>query len=126
MRAQASIEFMMVFIILIAAISVISAVSFMKTREIQISNLQREAGNLLRDVGGSINTVYLEGDGFQTIVSIPDKIIGFDYSISISSNYLTISVQDTSFSRALLTNATGSFQEGENTIANVDGAVEII
>lgn len=126
MKAQVSVEFIIILIILLSAISIISVVSIIKTGEIEIFNLQRETERILEEMSATINTVYLEGDGFITNVTLPQRIRGFNYTVLLSSQFLIITVQNTSFSTHLFTNVSGEFVKGSNTIKNENGEVKII
>lgn len=127
MKGQASAEFMIVLMLMVALLTVLSITSMIKTDEVSINNMQREAEDVLRNVGDKINTVYFEGDGFMTNVTIPDRILGFDYNISVNSKFIIIEAGHQTFSKVLFANVTnaGNFVKGTNNIKNVGGAIKI-
>ncbi|MBL7160917.1 MAG: hypothetical protein ISS93_03665 [Candidatus Aenigmarchaeota archaeon] len=117
---------MFVIMLLLTALSIVAVVSVVKTREIEISTLQQEAENLLDETGSKINTVYLEGDGFMMNVTLPEKIISANYSISTSSNFLVLTVYGNTYSKALITDVSGNFSQGSNMLRNVGGEVTVL
>ena len=126
MKNQVSIEFIVVLMLLISAMSILSVVSIQKTKEIETLKLQQETESVLQEAGGKINTVYLEGSGFSSNVTLPEKIVVFNYTVSIQKNFLVITVQGSSYSKNLLTeNITGNFNAGENMLTNENGMVVI-
>jgi len=126
MKAQVSIEFIIIIIIFLSALTVISVVSIVRTRDIQVSNLNRESFSLLDTIASSLNTVYLEGNGFMTNITIPDNILGSPYTLNITLNFLTMDIQNSSFSRTLLTdNITGILIPGTVMLENIFGEVII-
>ena len=126
MKAQVSVEFMIIAILLLGTISTISVMSIIKSREIEIFNVRLEAENVLTNTANRINTVYLEGEGFIINVTLPQSIRGFNYSVSTNSNFLVITVLTESFSRNLITNVTGNLAKGSNMLKNVNGEVRVL
>jgi len=126
MKVQVSIEFIVIVTLLLTMLTIISITSIVKTREIEISTVMQETENLLELVGNSINTVYLEGNGFSTNVTLPDRIVNANYTVTIDSGFLVITAQGNSFSKILLTdNIFGQLSNGTFTITNLEGMVVI-
>lgn len=126
MEGQVSVEFMMIMMLLLGAIAIITTVSFTKSNDIETLSLQREAGNTLSEISTKINTVYLEGNGFSSNITLPDRIRGFNYTITTQSNFVIITILDISYSKTILTNVSGTLVHGENKIRNVNGEVQVV
>ena len=125
MKAQITVEFMSIMVILLLAVSVISVVAINKNIEIISLNRQREAMDVLNMAGERINTAYMEGDGFITNFTLPDRIYGSQYAIFLDSNILSVSVQNITYVKPLLTKASGPLKPGENMARNQNGVVVI-
>ena len=127
MKGSVSIEFLMIMMFLIGALSVAGGASFIKTQEIQVFTQQQQAEDLAQEVGGKINMVHLEGDGFTINVSLPSSLSGAPYNISVTKNFLLVTVQNISYPATLLTkNVSGQFIQGANTLKNDHGEVKIL
>ncbi len=126
MKAQGAMEFVMIFVLLIAALSIAALASMEKTAEINRVMLEIESEKLLDGVAGKINTAFLEGPGFKTKVVFPERISGLSYSITINSNQIILSFDNFEYFKNVLTqNITGNFVKGVNLIENRDGAITI-
>jgi len=124
MRAQTSIEFMMIMIILLAAIGVMLVFNFQKSQEFLISNEDLNAQILLGKIKNKIDTAYLEGEGFTTDLFLPSDLDGSNYSVSIKENFVTIRSSFSDHTIPLLTNnINGSLIKGKNTLKNVNGTL---
>ncbi|MBI4020335.1 MAG: hypothetical protein HY367_03300 [Candidatus Aenigmarchaeota archaeon] len=123
---QAAVEFLALFIIVLAGLAVASAVSLQKTQAIYQAQTGIEAGKLLTSVSTKINSAFIEGDGFSINMTLPQDIFTYDYSIALDTNHVIITVANNSYFRDLLTeNITGTLGKGANTITNVNGEIVI-
>jgi hypothetical protein len=85
-----------------------------------------EAGKTLSMVKSKLETAFLEGDGFSTNFTLPQRIMGFDYSVNISSGFLFIGVNNSTYSSPLITkDITGVPRKGENALRNSGGRLVI-
>jgi len=127
MKAQGTMEFVMIFVILLLALSLGAWMSLQKSAEISRAKLALESGMILDDVAGKINTALLEGSGFRVKAFLPDKISGIDYSIAVRANTVVISFSSgiDYFKKFLTQNITGSFVRGVNIIENLGGTIRI-
>jgi hypothetical protein len=117
---------MIIFGILMGAVLVALSISWSNILEIRLSQIDMEAFDVLDKAAGKINTVWIQGDGFSTNVTLPEKIGVLDYSVRVHSNYVIISTEYKNYTRSLLTpNVTGSLQKGSNFIENIKGNVTI-
>lgn len=127
MKAQVSVEFIVIAILLLSALAIITTVSFLRTQEIQTLTLQAEAQHVLTTAQNAINTAYLEGNGYYTNVTLPQNILGTNYSISQGGHFLTLGVQGNNYSAFLITdNILGAYQIGNNSVQNINDFVVIL
>ena len=126
-RAQASMEFMILFILFLVAVGVALVVSVHRSQAISQAQLDLESDKTLRGVADRINTAYLEGDGFSMDVTVPERILRLNYTIDISSNEVILRVDGGTYVRYLLTdNITGEVVKGTNRILNQNGEIIIM
>lgn len=125
-KAQSSVEFMLIFILFMAILTVVVAAVLQNTQGIFSSTLDLEAENTLSLVKSRLDTAYLEGSGFSTNFTLPQTVMVFNYSINISSKFLIMEVNNQTYSKILLTNSTaGTLRKGENMVKNADGVLVI-
>ena len=126
MRAQASMEFMILFILFLVALGGALMVSINRSQTISQAQIDITATRILDDAADRINTAYIEGDGFSMNLTIPQKIIRKDYLINVSSNEVIIRLEGKTYVRTLLTNnVTGEFIKGKNRVMNYNGQIRI-
>ncbi len=126
MKAQASVEFILIFTILLVALIMGFLINFSKTQEISQSQIKLEADKILIQASNIINTVYIEGPGFTTNTTLPQTILGINYSIQIDNNRLLLFCGSSIFSKPLLTrDVTGTIGPGQNRVENSEGGVVI-
>ena len=128
MKAQSSVEFMTIFSLLLVVVIFATIVSVQNTSSLVEAKKDIEIGRLLEYVGGRIDAAYLAGHGFSSNVTIPETILGFDYTLNTSqgSNVIYVNTSKSDYPRSILTNnVTGEFRKGENRIRNVEGEVVI-
>ena len=126
MKGQGSVEFIMILSILLVMLAAIAVASTAKTRDINAYAFQREADSVLGYAGSKINTAYLEGDGFETNITLPERIMGFDYNVSVEDDYLVINSSGMGYSKLLATNVSGQLAKGLNVVRNEKGEVKVI
>jgi hypothetical protein len=125
-KAQASMEFMILFVLFLVAVSVAMVVSVQRSQIISQAQIDLESNKVLREVADRINIAYLEGDGFSINVTLPERILRLDYTINISSNEVILRLDGSTYVRYLLTNnVTGDAVKGTNRILNRHGEILI-
>jgi fluoride ion exporter CrcB/FEX len=126
-KAQIAFEYMFIFGIFMAAI--IIGITFAWSKSLEVSNYRTriEIDGLLITVTDKINTVWLEGEGFRTNITVPETVANQPYSLNVTSNYIIISVLEQDFTKPIITNnVTGSFTLGVvNTLTNRGDHIEI-
>jgi uncharacterized protein (UPF0333 family) len=126
MKNQATIEFMLIFTVLLLGIAVAAAVSFQKIKEVNSQQTAVEAEDVLRDLASSLDKAFIEGDGFITTAYLPDMISGRQYNITLYPNQLVLEVGGKYFTRyTIVQNFSGSIKKGANTLKNSGGIIEI-
>ncbi len=86
MKAQASLEFMNIFILFFLLVSIFSAIFIKNYGDLQEENARMQARNLASMIGEEVNKVWKAGSGFSTNMTMPEKIAGYDYSITVNSS----------------------------------------
>ena len=125
-KGQVTVEFILILMVLLLALNVAAVVSYEKTEEISKHKVNFESRRILDDTAGKINTVWLEGDGFESVLELPEDLLGLDYSLDIQSNLLILYCQNQTYSKYLLTqNITGVPGPGQNFLTNQEGEVSI-
>lgn len=125
-KSQAATEFLILFMILMAAFSVALYMSVQRSQSLTDTEIGLESMKVLNDASNKINIAFLEGHGFLINLTLPGKIFGRDYSIDIKSNYMVLEVSNTTYFKSLLTdNITGNLGKGINLIENKKGAILI-
>ncbi len=127
MKAQASMEFMILFMLFLVAVGFALVVSVHRSHAISQAQVDLESNKILRQVADKINIAYLEGDGFSMNVTMPERILRLDYTIDISSNEVILRVDGSTYVRYILTdNVTGEVVKGTNRILNQNGEIIIM
>ena len=119
-------EFMILFMLFLLAVSVAMVVSVQRSQIISQAQVDLESNRVLREVDDRINIAYIEGDGFSINVTLPEQILRLGYTINISSNEVILRVDGSTYVRYLLTNnVTGDVVKGTNRILNRQGEILI-
>ncbi len=125
-KAQVSIEFMVLFMLFLAVLTIAVVSVTQSTDSVYMSSTWLEAEGLLSLAKSKIDTAFLEGDGFSTSLILPEKILGFNYTLNISSNLLFIEINNEHQTKMLLSgNITGPLRKGENRIQNIGNRIVI-
>jgi hypothetical protein len=125
-RGQASVEFMFIFILFVAALSLAAVFVMQSSQGIYQSGMGIGAEELLSQVKGALDSAYLEGDGFSTNLTLPSRLLGSEYFIGTEPGYVFIEVSNQTYSKTLLArNLSGSLRKGENMLRNVNQEVLI-
>jgi hypothetical protein len=127
-KAQSAFEFIFIFGIFLSALVVSMWVSSTKTAEIGEYNKNLLIDDLLLKVTEKINTAWIEGEGFSTNVTLPALVASSEYGISVSSNFVIVTVSGEHYIRGIITeNVTGNLTVGGvSTLRNTGDAVEIL
>lgn len=108
---------------LMAAIVVLSFISFAQLRAVQ-QQADLEAEKILSEVALKINTAYIEGDGFFINMTLQSNILGSDYNMTIAANQALLEVDTVTYAKNLLTqNISGIVTKGLNTVENRKGEI---
>ncbi len=125
-KSQAAVEFLMLFIVFMVALSAALYISMERSQSLVNTKIALESTKVLNDVANKINTAFLEGHGFFINLTIPIHLFGRDYSIAIYSNYIRLEVENTTYFKPMLTeNITGSLVKGKNLVENRNGVIVI-
>lgn len=126
MKNQATIEFTLLFILLLLGVLVAAVVSSQKTIEVNAQQVRLDAEHLLESAAVSLDTVAVQGDGFVTTLHLPDRIQGKQYTLVLVQNSLLLNLDQQDFSYpTIVRDFSGTLKQGENTLRNVRGVVNI-
>lgn len=126
MKAQVAMEFLIFFSIFIMILIIVFAVNFQKTAEIRASSESIEADRLIGLAADRINTVFLEGQGFSSELSLPPSVGAVNYSVSINGSIAYLVVREDYYQRTLMTsNVQGQLMPGRNIIRNSNGTISV-
>jgi hypothetical protein len=119
-------EFMVLFTLFLVVAGIALYASIDRTRDITDAKIGVEASSLVSRITTTVNSVYLQGDGFSTSMVLPYKIVSLDYNTSFQSNQLLLTAAGKLYTGYVLTgNVTGNLTSGTNTIRNSGGWVMI-
>lgn len=126
MRAQTSVEFMILFGVFLVAILVMVFVVWEYIFDISVSTTDLHADMLLDSISGKMDTVFLEGHGFSVNYTLPETVLGMNYSVDIERGFVFLNLSERIYTKRLITrNVTGDLKTGKNIIENVNGVVVI-
>ncbi len=127
-KAQFAIEFSLMIGMAMIALLVLAGVLYLMTVDYS------EERNIMRltDLGYSLqNELILASqveDGYERIITLPDRVESADYLIDKTHNDLVITYRGSELLFAVPQNITGHFQKGTNTVrkeSNIDGTYNI-
>jgi len=126
-KAQSAFEFIFIFGILLSVLTLGMWVSLNKTREVNRYQVKLEVDYVLTTVAEKINTVWLEGEGFSTNVTIPETVTGKVYTLNMTSNYIILTLETNEYVKPIIMqNLTGNFTIGAvNNLYNRGDYIEI-
>ncbi len=126
-KGQGAVEFILIFVIFLLFLAVALVMSFGTIRDVRHSQVDTEARNLLNKMSSKIDTTWMEGEGFSTNLTLPNRILSFDYSVNISSNELILCISNETYSKYLVTkNILGVLKKGVNMLKNEGNVVVIV
>lgn len=118
---------MFIFGISLGALTLGIWTSSIKTAEVNVYRMQLEIDELMNVVSEKINTVWIEGEGFSSNVSVPDTVASREYDINITSNFIVITIGEERYIKGIITNnVTGTIVSGVNRLVNRGDYIEII
>ena len=126
-KAQIAFEYMFIFGIFMTAVILSMVFAYNKSMEIDRYQRQVEIESLLKTVADKIDTVWLEGEGFSSNITVPMTVTDYAYTLNMSDNYLILTVMQSDYIKPILTsNITGNFSMGGvSTLENKGSFIEI-
>jgi hypothetical protein len=119
-------EFMVLFTLFLVVAGIALYASIDRTRDITDAKIGVEASSLVSRITTTVNSVYLQGDGFSTSMVLPYEILSLGYNASFQSNQLLLTAAGKLYTGYVLTgNVTGNLTAGTNIIRNSGGWVII-
>lgn len=126
MKAQIAIEYMTILIVLFTGLLIVSAIGAQRTSSVKTTEDKMKVSCILDDVAKRINTVYLEGPGFRTNITLPDTIYGFNYSLDLKNGVPIIYFKNQTFSSYPIPwNVSGNLSKGTNLIENINNQIVV-
>ena len=128
LKAQSSVEFMLIFIFFIAVLTIAIMVTSQQIGVAFESQLRVESEKIINNVASKINIAQLEGPGFSINLTLPQKILSYNYYASIYSNRILLNVDNEMYQELILTqNLTGELKltHGHYLVENINGGINI-
>jgi hypothetical protein len=125
MKAQASVEFM----ILISIMLLISAVFLMGGASLQeemiFIKLNRQAQDIVDGAAFEINSAIRAGDGYSRRFYVEENF-AYNYTLTLEGNYMVINWNGkTNVAESLVDSINGNIDKGWNIIRNTEGVIYI-
>ncbi len=127
-KSQSAIEFMSIFSVFLILTSTFYLIFINYSNNVVKKRVYFQTKNLLELISAKINTVILEGEGFETSLVLPYELLGLQYSLEIKENILLLTLNKYNISETkevLPVNISGNLKKGKNKIKNVGGGVLI-
>ncbi len=127
LKGQSAFEFLFVFGVFIAALLMGVWVSAVKSGELDIYMKNLEIDELMTTVTEKINTVWVEGEGFSSNLTLPSLVYSMTYDIDVTSNLVMLTAGGERYMRPIITqNVTGTLKKiSVNTLTNRGDHIEI-
>lgn len=126
-RAQISMEFMMLFGVLLAMLVVFSVHSYFRTSSVNAASIRGEGESVCRELSFELNAAGAVGDGYERYFVLPSKLnYGTDYSIDIDAANGVVRANWSGGQCALpivVAEVTGEPVKGANIIQNQGGVI---
>lgn len=125
-KAQSAIEFMIIFALFLAALTISFYYSWSRSTDISTAHIEIESQKVIDMITSKLDTAFLQGDGFSINMTVPEYAGSFDYSLHSEGSSIWIEVNNRTFSGHILANNfTGNLKKGRNLIRNVNGELVI-
>ena len=128
LKAQSSVEFMLIFIFFTAVLTIAIMVTSQQIGVALESQLRVESEKIINNVASKINIAYLEGPGFSINLTLPQRILSYNYYTSIYLNRVLLNVENELYHELILTqNVTGKLNltYGHYLVENINGGINI-
>lgn len=97
MKGQASLEFMMMVIVVLFFIMAFYVYALGKENVALETEKQKNIESMCSDIANKIDSVFFYGSGFKESVYLPEKVYGLDYKINVYNKTLICSAGKYSF-----------------------------
>ena len=127
MKAQASVEFMILISVLIIIFILYTQNSFSLQKDMTTIKASQEARDLSDKIAFEINTAVKSGDGYKRNFYVDRSFAGIvDFDILVENYEVKIIwYQDSVTSQMVTKNTTGAVDKGWNLIENIDGVIHV-
>jgi CheY-specific phosphatase CheX len=125
-NGQVAIEFMVIFAIFLVAVTISLFFVWENTSRMNRATLESETRVVANAIAGKLDTVYLEGDGFSTNLTVPQLISGMNYTLELTAGTVWVTLENRSYGRVVLpSNISGTLRKGVNVLRNSNGMIVI-
>jgi hypothetical protein len=125
-KAQVAIEFMVIFAIFLVAVTISLFFVWENASEMNTAAIESETRVVVNAIAGKLDTVYLEGDGFSTNLTVPQLISGMNYTLELTAGTVWVTLENRSYGRVVLpSNISGTLRKGVNILRNSNGMIVI-
>lgn len=117
-------ELLAFFSMALLILSISYTLVFDKTQEAYDLKSRKAALEIGERIASEINTAMSEGDGYSKNITLPDKILGADYTVLIDSGNVFVKWRKkNAAARTIAENVSGTFFQGNNVLANRGGVI---
>ncbi len=126
-EGQIAFEYMFIFAIFMVALIIGAWFAWNSSMEVNRYHRRLEVEDLITSVAEKINTVWLEGHGFSTNITIPETVVDNPYTMQVISNYVLLTVLGEDYTKPIITrNVSGNFTLGTvNLLSNMGDHINI-
>ncbi len=126
-KAQSSIELVMVVCMVSLIFSVFYTNMLQKNMNLKADRLDQNSRQLSYYIAYELNNVYVQGDGYSRNFTLPQKILDYDYNVSVFDNivYVFIETNNTYLKKTIPINISGNFTGGLNCLFNKKGIIYV-
>lgn len=91
-RSQVSVEIILSFSLFMLFAGIMLLIYVNKNMELNDRIFLLAAQSIVDNLVLTVNTAILEGDGFSTMVELPDAILGSPYTVFFSGNWVYLNI----------------------------------
>lgn len=123
---QTSLEFMAMLIFVMLVFTTFYTVFADRQMEVRQQQESLMAEQITNDVVFEIQMALVQGDGYARTFTVPEELLGNEYSMDVVNKTLILSWDDRNmYQDAIVDTVTGEFAPGENRIENVEGDIRV-
>jgi uncharacterized protein (UPF0333 family) len=126
MKAQVSVEFLVLVSFLLLAVIVIFYYGTRFQSEATLERVYNDAKTLVEEIAFEINLASKAGNGYIRKFYVPKDVLGRNFTIVVSEYHVTLSYEEGAVSTTIvIDDIVGNVTSGWNLITNVNGVIHV-